>query len=99
MSGLGRLWRGEIALASVFWNWAVFGGLAINLASSGLFLFLIMSDRPLAAIFFGYALSVPYNIVVAVAVCRSAERYPGERRWADLARIVTVAGMVVLSLT
>jgi hypothetical protein len=58
-----------------------------------------MADRPIAAFILGYALSVPYNILVTVGVWRSAERYTGERRWADLARIVTIAGMILLSVT
>ncbi len=99
MNRLFRLWRGEFALPDVFWNWAVFGGLAINVASSALFLFLIMVDRPISAFIAGYAPSVPYNVIVSVGVWRSAERYGGERRWADLARIVTIIGMVVLGVT
>jgi hypothetical protein len=58
-----------------------------------------MGDRIVAALFVGYVLSVPYNVVAAVGVWRSAGRYEGERRWADLARIVTVAGMILLSVT
>ncbi len=99
MNSLCRLWLGEFPLPDAFWNWAVFGGLAINLASSALFLFLIMADRPISAFIAGYALSVPYNVIVSVGVWRSAERYAGERRWADLARIVTITGMVLLSVT
>lgn len=99
MKSLHRLWKGELALADAFWNWAVLGGIAVNVATSVLFLFLVMADRPLAALVLGYALSMPYNVVVAVGVWRSADRYPGERRWADLARIATVAGMILLSIT
>lgn len=99
MSALRRLWRGEIPLSQAFWNWAVAGGLAVNATTSILFLTLIMHDRIVAAFIVGYVFSVPYNIVVAVGVWRSAGRYEGERRWADLARIITVAGMVLLSLT
>ncbi len=99
MKGFHRLWNGDLALPDAFWNWAVFGGLFVNIASSASFLFLIMADRPIAAFVFGYVLSVPYNILVAVGVWRSAERYTGERRWADLARIVTIAGMILLSVT
>lgn len=99
MTSLCRLWRGELALASAFWNWAVLGGLLINIASSALFLFLIMNDRPISAFIAGYAPSIPYNIVVSVGVWRSAEHYPGERHWAELARIVTIVGMAILSLT
>ena len=99
MEGLRRLWRGELALADVFWNWAVIGGLAINASTTALLLILIMADRPIAAFIAGYAFAVPYNIIVSVGVWRSAERYPGERRWADLARIVTIIAMAVLSVT
>ncbi len=99
MNSLRRLWRGELALADAFWTWAVLGGLAINVATSALLLFLILADRPISAFIVGYAPSVPYNVIVSVGVWRSAERYAGERRWADLARIVTIIGMVLLSVT
>ncbi len=99
MNGLHRVWRGELALADAFWSWAVLGGLAINGATSALLLILIMEDRPIFAFIAGYAPSVPYNVIVSVGVWRSAERYAGERRWADLARTVTITGMALLSVT
>ena len=99
MTNLCRLWRGELALPDAFWNWAVFGGLVINVASSALFLFLITADRPFFAYVVGYAPSVPYNVIVTIGVWRSAERYSGDRRWAELARIVTIIAMVLLSVT
>jgi len=99
MKTLCRLWHGELTLQNAFWNWAVFGGLIINIASSSLFLFLIMADRPISALIAGYVFSVPYNAVVLVGVWRSAGRFTGDRRLANLARIVTVIGMVLLSIT
>jgi hypothetical protein len=96
---LHRLWRGELALGHAFWNWAVIGGLAVNAASSALFLVLIANGRPIAALIAGYAPSIPYNIIAAVGVWRAAGHYPGDRRWADLARIATIIGMVLLTLT
>ncbi|WP_372622171.1 hypothetical protein [Falsiroseomonas sp.] len=99
MAVLLRLWRGELPLATAFWNWAVLGGLAVNLTTSILFLVLISADRPIAALVVGYGLSVPYNVLVAVGVWRSAGRHEGDRRWADTARFVTVIGMTILSLT
>ena len=99
MKHLFRLLQGELALENAFWKWAVFGGLIVNMVSSGLFLFLIMADRPIWAFIAGYAFSVPYNVIVSVGVWRSAGRYTGERRWADLTRIVTVVGMILLSVT
>ena len=99
MNHIGQLWRGELTLQNAFWNWAVFGGLIINVTSSALFLFLIMADRLIVALIFGYAFSLPYNVTVTVGVWRSAERYAGEHRWAKLAQIVTVIGFVLLSVT
>ena len=99
MNSVRRLWRGELALADAFWSWAVVGGLAINLATSAALFVLIMDDRPIAAFIAGYAISVPYNVIVSVGVWRSAERYAGERRWVELARVVTITGMVLLSVT
>lgn len=94
-----QLWRGELSLFDAFWNWAVIGGLAVNAVTSTMFLILALNDWPVTAFVGGYVLSVPYNIVATVGVWRAAGRYPGERRWADLARAVTVAGMVLLSFT
>jgi hypothetical protein len=44
-------------------------------------------------------MSVPYNLVALVGVWRSAANHQGHRIQADLARIVTLVLMVVLSLT
>lgn len=94
-----QLWRGELPLARAFWGWAVAGGLAVNVSTSVLFLVLIMQGQTLAAFVVGYALSVPYNIVAAVGVWRSAARYAGAPHWAQAARLVAVIGLGLLSLT
>jgi hypothetical protein len=99
MASLSRLWRGELPLKDAFWNWAVGGGLVVNALSSAAFLFLIADDRLLAAYIAGFAPSLPYNVIVTIGVWRAAGHYRGERRWADLARIVTVIGMIILSVT
>jgi hypothetical protein len=99
MAKLSALWSGDLALNEAFWTWAVTLGLLINVATSLLFLILIFQDLPLAALFAGYAVSVPYNIVATVGVWRSAARYPGPSLHADLARIVTVILMAALTVT
>lgn len=99
MNRVARLWRGELPLNETFWTWAVIGGIAVNLVTSGLLLALIAADRPVAALIVGYGPSVPYNILATVGVWRSAGRYTGDPRWAELARIVTLVGMVLLSVT
>lgn len=86
-------------LADAFWNWAVLGGVAINALSSLVFFALLANDEAIAALLVGHFLSVPYNIVAAVGVWRSAARYQGDRRWASAARIVTAIGMTILSVT
>lgn len=99
MSRVLRLWHGELPLQQAFWDWAVIGGLIVNLASSGGFLLLMMEDRSVLALIVGYGPSIPFNILVCVGVWRSADRFAGERRWANLARTVTIAGMLLLSVT
>ena len=68
MKHLFRLLRGELALEIAFWNWAVCGGLVINIVSSVLFLFLIIADRPVSAFIVGYAFSLPYNVIATVGM-------------------------------
>jgi hypothetical protein len=99
MPRLKSLWLGDLPLGEAFWTWAIGIGLLINVTTSVLFLALITADRPWAALFVGYALSVPYNVVAVVGVWRSAGRYKGPAGHAELARIATVIVMVVLSMT
>jgi hypothetical protein len=99
MAKLRALWTGDLPLGEAFWTWAIGVGLLVNLTTSGLFLTLITLDRPLAALFVGYVLSVPYNIVTVVGVWRSAARYEGQAAHADLARIVTIVVMLLLTVT
>jgi len=90
MTKLLALWFGDLALNEAFWTWTVTVGLLVNIASSILFLVLILQDQPLAAVLVGYGLSVPYNIVATVGVWRSAARYGGPSLHADLARLASV---------
>jgi hypothetical protein len=99
MAKLRSLWSGELPLNEAFWTWAISIGLLVNLTTSVLFFALITIDRPWAALFVGYALSVPYNVLAGVGVWRSAARYEGPVGHADLARIATVVVMLLLSLT
>lgn len=99
MTKLLALWSGDLALDKAFWTWTVTVGLLVNIATSILFLVLILHDQPLAAVLVGYGLSVPYNVVATVGVWRSAARYGGPSLHAVLARIVTVILMAGLTLT
>ncbi len=99
MMKLRAFCRGELPLNEAFWTWTVTIGLIVNIPSTILFLALVTRDQPWAALLFGYALSVPYNLVAVVGVWRSAGRYRGASIHADLARIASLILMVLLSLT
>jgi hypothetical protein len=99
MAKLRSLWLGSLPLGEAFWTWAIVIGLLVNLTSSALFLALITADKPWAALFVGYALSVPYNVLATVGVWRSAAQYDGPVVHAELARTATVVVMLLLSVT
>ena len=96
---LRRLWKGEIPLEEAFWTYAVIGGIAVNVLTSLGFLILLTMDLPLAALIAGYAISLPYNLVATVGVWRAAERDDPNSQRAKLYPLITVAGMVLLSVT
>lgn len=98
MSRLAQLWAGEVPLDEAFWTFAVLYGLLINVFSSLAFLALISADRPVLALLAGYGPSIPYNLLVLVGVWRAATR-EGPSAKADLYRILTLVGMVLLTIT
>ena len=93
-----RLWAGQVPLGQAFWHYAVGYGLLINLVTSLAFLALIARDANTTLIALAFALPLPYNVIVTVAVWRSANFYPGPKTWADLARVGTVIWMIALTL-
>ncbi len=93
-----HLWTGELPLGQAFWQFAVGYGLLINLVTSLAFLVLLINDANIALVALAFALPIPYNFVMVVAVWRSADRYSGPETWANLARIGTVIWMVVLTI-
>ena len=95
---LKSLWTGDVPLPETFWWYAVAYGVPANIVTSGLFLILIVEDVTPWLLVPVFLLPVPYNIFVIVAVWRSAERYQGDRKWADLARAATVVGMIIMTV-
>ena len=93
-----RLWGGEVPLARAFWNYAMIGGTALNAVTTLLAMALVAMDAPAAVAVIVFALPIPYNLVVLVAVWRSAGAYEGPSIRADLARaaIVVWAAAAVL---
>ena len=93
-----RLWVGEVGLARAFWQYAIAYGLLVNLIATGLAFAVVASDGPAVlavAIFF---LPLPYNVLAVVIVWRSAARYQGDGRWADVARVAVILWAVLVTL-
>ncbi|KUM23310.1 hypothetical protein AU467_10280 [Mesorhizobium loti] len=67
-------WRGDTPLDRLFWRDMLLAGTAINIASSGLALMLLGLKLPLWLVLTVHLLPVPYNIFLALAVWRTAEK-------------------------
>jgi hypothetical protein len=93
------LWFGLIPMPVSFWRYAVVWGLIINFTTSLLTVITILADAPVWPLVPVHLLPTPYNLLVVVGVWRSAERYEGPRKWADLARFMTIIGMTILTAT
>jgi hypothetical protein len=99
MDKVKSLWAGDVPLPEAFWQYAVVYGLLVNFVATALSLVLAVAGASVwvyVAVFF---LPTPYNVLMIVAVWRSAERYRGPQKWADLARAVSLIGMLLLTLT
>ena len=70
-----RLWVGEIPLTEAFWHYAVVYGLVVNLVTSILFLVLLLNEASSIVLVPAFILPTPYNVLVVVAVWRSADQH------------------------
>jgi hypothetical protein len=94
---LRRLWRGEMPLAGAFWEVAVLGGFVVNLAAFILTMTLVTAGAPGALAAFVHFLPLPYNVLMVVAVWRSAGNAGGSV-WTVPARLVVVVWALVLTV-
>lgn len=93
------LWSGSMELPIAFWRYAVIWGLIINIVTSIGTLVTVLAGAPVWLLVPVHLLPTPYNLLVVVGVWRSAELYQGDRKWAQLARLVTLVGMAILTMT
>jgi hypothetical protein len=95
---VNRLWRGEVGMARAFWEYAIVYGSLANLTTTAFALAALMAGWPAllaVAIFF---LPLPYNVLVVVAVWRSAGCYTGPPMWATLARGAVIVWATLATL-
>ena len=93
-----HLWKGDIPLRDAFWQYAVFYGLLVNVLTDVFFFALLLNDANAALLVLAFAIPIPYNIFVVVAVWRSAGHYPGPEKWIGVVRVGTVIWIVFLTL-
>jgi hypothetical protein len=97
-SRLLQLWRGELPLATAFWDYAIIYGTILNfIATIGALVILAVKWPALLALVI-HVLPIPYNFVAVVGVWRSAARHQGSPHWAMAARIVVLAWAAVAIL-
>lgn len=70
-------WMGVAPLDRLFWRDMLLVGTALSLASSALALILLGLKLPLWLVLAVHFLPVPYNIFLAIAVWRTAEKSSG----------------------
>lgn len=81
---------GEVPLPLAFWRYGIVYGLFVNgFASFAAFAVLAAGGTPWLAVVL-FLLPLPYNLLVALGVWRSAGRWPGPPPWAGLARLAIV---------
>lgn len=90
LSVVRRLWTGEVPLVRAFWDYGIIGGTALNALTTVSAMALLASEGLEAAALALFALPIPYNLLVVVAVWRSAKAYGGRPIWANTARIAIV---------
>ncbi|AZO21186.1 hypothetical protein EJ070_11145 [Mesorhizobium sp. M1E.F.Ca.ET.045.02.1.1] len=72
-------WQGKTPLDRLFWRDMLLIGTAINIASSAVALVLLGLKLPLWLVLTVHLLPVPYNIFLALAVWRTAEKAGGTK--------------------
>lgn len=93
------LWAGDVPLPRVFWQYAIVGGFLVNLVGTILVMILATNDVATVWQVLVFSLPIPYNVLMLVAVWRSAGKYRGRPSWANLARsaivLWTIAAMAL----
>ena len=90
MQTLRCLWRGQLPLEIAFWHFAIFYGLILNLATSTVSVILLLQDAPAAWFIAVHLLPLPYSVVTACGVWRSADNHAGRGSFATFSRVGVV---------
>jgi hypothetical protein len=94
-----EFFRGGLPLGRAFWRWGILGGGIVSLFATLLALTLVAAGAPAWLAVLVFAAHVPWNLVLLVGVWRSAGRPGVTPGVANLARVVILAWVAVLSLS
>lgn len=97
-SAIADLWSGRISLPRAFWEYAVVYGTLLNLITTFASLAALAAGAGGIAALAIYFLPLPYNLLIVVAVWRSAETYRGPVIWRQLSRIAVIVWAVIVSI-
>ncbi len=71
---IGSLWRGEVPLARVFWEYTIGWATLINLLCTGAALVAFLKGAPAWLGLLLHFAALPLNVLLVVSVWRAAER-------------------------
>ncbi len=94
--GISSLWRGEVPLATVFWEYAVAWGTLLNLLFTGGALIAFMNRTPDWVGLLLHFAPTPLNALLVIATWRAAARQPSPL--ATFARPASVAWFALMLL-
>jgi hypothetical protein len=93
-----EFWRGGLPLHCAFWLWGILGGGAVSLSATLFALMLLAAGAPAWLAVLVFAAHIPWNLVLLVGVWRSAGRPEVSPAAANLARLVILMWVAVLSV-
>jgi hypothetical protein len=94
---IADLAAGRVPLAEAFWTYAIFWGFLINMAATLTSLGLVAAKAANWAALAAHLAPIPWNLLVLVAVWRSAAHPQVPRPLAAAARAITFVWSILLS--
>lgn len=92
---IARLWRGEVSLARLFWEYTIGWATILNLIAAGAALVVFLKDGPLWLSLLLHSCAVPLNAFLVVSIWRAAAREGGSA-FANFARIASAVWFIVM---
>jgi hypothetical protein len=92
---IASIWRGEVSLVRVFWEYAIGWGTLINLLCTGAALVVFIKDGPVWLGLLIHFAAIPYNVLMVVSVWRAAAR-EANTNFSNFARLAIPAWFLIM---